>query len=59
MILRDQTGKRIGTIEESYGGRKTVRDNHYRTQYRIEQGFGDRLIIRDATGKRTGSVESR
>jgi hypothetical protein len=59
MIMRDQTGKRIGTIEESYGGGKTVRDNQNRTQYRIEQGFGDRLIIRDSRGKRTGSVESR
>lgn len=57
MILRDNSGRRTGSVEEGYNGRKTVRDNQYRTLYRIEEGYGDRLIIRDKNGLRTGTVE--
>jgi hypothetical protein len=36
-----------------------VRDPAGRTLYRIEPGYGARLIIRDRSGRHTGTIERR
>lgn len=56
-IVRDNSGKRIETVEESYDDRWIRRDASGKRIGTIEKDIGDRTILRDANGKRTGTVE--
>ncbi|MGE3622944.1 MAG: hypothetical protein AB7H77_03585, partial [Bdellovibrionales bacterium] len=55
--IRDAAGKRVETVEKSYGDRWIRRDATGRRIGTVEKSYGDRMILRDASGKRIGTVE--
>ena len=56
-IIRDGSGRRVGTVEQGIGVRLIHRDASGRRTGTIEPGIGNRLILRDARGRRTGTIE--
>jgi hypothetical protein len=58
-IVRDPSGRRVETLEKSYGDGLVRRDAKGRRLGTVEESHGDRLIIRDRSGRRTGTIERR
>ncbi len=58
-IIRDSSGRRVGTVEQGVGKRQVIRDESGRRVGTVEPGVGDRQVIRDSSGKRLGTVEKK
>ena len=58
LIIRDNDGSRLATIEEGPGNRLIIRDSEGHRIGTLEEAPGDRVIVRDEDGKRIGSMEN-
>lgn len=58
-VIRDESGRRVGTVEQGVGDRRVIRDESGRRIGTVEPGVGDRQVIRDRDGKRVGTVEKK
>ena len=56
-VLRDERGRRTGTIEQAPGGILIQRDTSGRRVGTIEQGWGGEMVVRDTRGRRVGTIE--
>lgn len=58
-VLRDERGRRTGTLEEAPGGTLIQRDTNGRRVGTIEQGWGGETVVRGTRGHRVGTIEPR
>jgi hypothetical protein len=56
-VIRDEHGRRVGTIEQGVGERQVIRDEHGRRVGAIEPGVGGGQVIRDEQGRRVGTTD--
>lgn len=58
-VLRDERGRRTGTLEQEGTGYLIQRDNAGRRTGTMEQDTTGQWIMRDTAGRRVGTVERR
>lgn len=58
-VLRDERGRRTGTLEKTPDGTLIQRDTSGRRTGTVEQGWGGEMVIRDTQGRRVGTIERR
>ncbi len=58
LIIRDNDGTKLATIEEGPGNRLIIRDSEGHRIGTLEEAPGDRVIVRDNEGNRTGSLDN-
>lgn len=56
-IIRDESGRRVGTVEQGVGGRQVIRDQGGQRLRTVEPRRGGAGVLREASGNRTGTVE--
>jgi hypothetical protein len=57
VVLRDELGRRSGTIEQSLSGQYIMRDEMGKRTGTIEKSLTGAYVIRDDMGRRRGIIE--